>query len=117
MGGGPINEYPRLSDEFVNSCLDTMEMLGEAHAVAKSRLRALEKKEKFVLAEIISRMMIDGAKPTAAKDLAPNDKEYREWLKKYETAVADETRADEDLQRTKLRFEAWRTVSANYRRN
>ena len=111
-----LPNYPNLPDEFVQSCLEKMDELGEQHAIARASLRSLEKKEKVILSEIIASLVEKGVRATAAKDQAYGDARYRKWWTEYSAAVEIDIRADEECQIEKTRFEAWRTVSATLRR-
>lgn len=110
-----------IPDELVQEILDKMERLRVEYASAKGRRTGLEKGRESEIALLIRQRArennVEGRKESqeATRNWALASETYRRHLAELEEAVKREAELDWALKIEEIRFEAWRTCSANVR--
>ena len=109
--------FPRLPDEFVQELLDGMETMGRTYALAKARRAGLEEQRKMKKNElmVVAEEGEDIRQFNKQERFAYSHPAYRAVVDEYVAAVQAEAEAEYALELFRMRFEAWRTVSANDR--
>ena len=101
-----------LPDEFVQQMLDELERLSFDYAAARANSRAAEENRKIVKSQL--KRAFSGSN-TAAEDYAHVHPKYKAAVKEMCDAGEKEDSAKWQLEIQKMKFEAWRTLSANER--
>jgi hypothetical protein len=105
-----------LSDEFIEELIHAIRSVSEEWASAKARKTWLEEQKKVVLARQMIFAAQNGSRSSASQERdAYASPEYSDLLVSIRHACNEEARLGRSIKEAEMRFEAWRTQSANER--
>lgn len=106
----------RLPDEYVQQLIDDLEVASQDYARAKAEADGLRELRKVTKAQLMSVAEAEGNGSIARQEVyAYGHPTYRAILERLRTAIEDETLRQYQCKLAELKFEAWRTISANQR--
>lgn len=105
-----------LPDEYVQQLFDELQGAARRHARAKALAEGLREDRKITKAQLMSVAEADGVGSIAAREtFAYSHPNYKAIVVKLREAIEQETLSQYECKLIELRFEAWRTISANER--
>lgn len=105
-----------LPDDFVQALLEEMEQAGQAHALAKARLKGLEEGRKIQKAQLMKVAEATGlTSMTRQESFAYAHPQYKLTVDQLVAAVQDEADKHYAYKLIEVRWESWRTLNANER--
>jgi hypothetical protein len=106
----------RLPDDFVQALFEEIERAGHEYAMAKAERTGLEEDKKITRSHLMHLAKAEGiAAVTAQEHYAYGHPSYALKIQELKRAVRREVEAEYALKLIDMRFEAWRTLSANER--